>query len=66
MQVSAFTRKYFQDGFGGSKDPSPVSLSILTPPNGVTALNLTRAKKLTILPSRELMSLLIENGILFN
>ena len=43
----------------------PGELSILTPPNGVPALNLTRAKKLTISPSRELMSMFIENGVIF-
>jgi putative ABC transport system substrate-binding protein len=43
----------------------PGELPISTPPNGVPALNLTRAKRLGIIPSQELMSLLIENGVIF-
>lgn len=44
---------------------APGELPISTPPNGVPALNLLRAKTLTISPPQELMSLLIENGIIF-
>lgn len=44
---------------------APGELPISTPPNGVPALNLARAKHLAILPSQELMSLLIENGVIF-
>lgn len=43
----------------------PGEMPISTPPNGVPALNLARAKKLTISPPQEIMSLLIENGIIF-
>ncbi len=43
----------------------PGELPISTPPNGVPALNLTRAKSLGIIPSRDLMALLIENGVIF-
>jgi ABC-type uncharacterized transport system substrate-binding protein len=43
----------------------PGELPISTPPNGVPALNLARAKKLTITPPQELLSLLIENGVIF-
>jgi putative tryptophan/tyrosine transport system substrate-binding protein len=44
---------------------APGELPISTPPNGVPALNLRRAKRLSISPSQELMSLLIENGVIF-
>lgn len=43
----------------------PGELPISTPPNGVPALNLARAKHLAISPPQELMSLLIENGVIF-
>jgi ABC-type uncharacterized transport system substrate-binding protein len=44
---------------------APGGLPISTPPNGVPALNLARAKNLAISPSQELMSLFIENGVIF-
>ena len=44
---------------------SPGELSISTPPNGVPAINLARAKRLGISPPQDLMSLLIENGVIF-
>lgn len=44
---------------------APGELPISTPPNGVPALNLTRSKSLSITPPQELMSLLIENGVIF-
>jgi putative tryptophan/tyrosine transport system substrate-binding protein len=43
----------------------PGELPITTPPNGVPALNLKRAKSLDISPPQDLMSLLIENGVIF-
>ena len=43
----------------------PGELPISTPPNGVPALNLARAKSLGISPPQDLMSLLIENGVIF-
>ena len=44
---------------------APGDLPVSTPPNGVPALNLERSKKLSISPPQELMSLLIENGVIF-
>ena len=43
----------------------PADLPISTPPNGVPALNLARAKMLGITPPQELINLLIEDGIIF-
>ena len=43
----------------------PGELPISTPPNGVPALNLARARSLGISPPQDLMSLLIENGVIF-
>jgi putative ABC transport system substrate-binding protein len=44
---------------------TPGELQISTPPNGVLALNLARAKKLGIAPPQDLMTMLIENGVIF-
>jgi ABC-type uncharacterized transport system substrate-binding protein len=44
---------------------APGELPISTPPNGVPALNVTRSKNLSISPPQELMSLLMENGVIF-
>ncbi len=44
---------------------APGDLAITTPPDGVPAINLTRAKKLEITVPQELMSLLIEDGVIF-
>ena len=43
----------------------PGELPISTPPNGLLALNLRRANRLGIFPPQELMSMLIENGVIF-
>jgi putative ABC transport system substrate-binding protein len=43
----------------------PGELPISTPPNGVPALNLARARSLGIMPPQDLISLLIENGVIF-
>jgi putative ABC transport system substrate-binding protein len=43
----------------------PGELPITTPPNGVPALNLRRSERLSIAPPQELMSMLIENGVIF-
>lgn len=44
---------------------APGDLAITTPPDGVPAINLARAKKLEITVPQELMSLLIEDGVIF-
>ena len=44
---------------------NPGKLPISSPPDGVPALNLARAKSLGISPSQALISMLIENGVLF-
>lgn len=43
----------------------PGDLAITTPPNGVPAINLARAKELEITVPQELMSVLIEDGVIF-
>jgi putative ABC transport system substrate-binding protein len=44
---------------------NPGELPISTPPNGIPAINLARARRLGISPPQDLISLLIENGVIF-
>ncbi len=47
------------------KGASPGDLPIITPPNGVPVLNLTRAEKLEFAVPQELISLLIDQDVIY-